>query len=99
MWLLKLPIKLIILPIILVLTILVGVLMIVLNIAAVLLNIVSVIFGLGGFAAIFMGQYVNAAVCLVIAFLISPAGLPAIAEWLIAQIDYINYSLKNFVLS
>lgn len=34
---------------------------------------------------------------LVIAFAVSPFGLPAVAEWLIDKLDSLNYSLKSFI--
>ncbi|MDD3230704.1 MAG: CD1845 family protein [Oscillospiraceae bacterium] len=34
---------------------------------------------------------------MVIAFCISPVGLPAVAEWLIVKLDDFNYSLKCFI--
>ena len=34
---------------------------------------------------------------LVIAFCVSPFGLPAVAEWLIVKLDGFNYSLKCFI--
>ena len=36
-------------------------------------------------------------VFLTLAFLISPAGLPLIAEWLISKIADLNEGLKNFI--
>lgn len=90
MWILKSPRKQIILPIIFVLTIFVDVLMIALNIAAGRLNFVSGIMGIVGVPLIFTGLYVGAGFYLVIAFLISSTGLPAIAERLISLLDYIN---------
>ncbi|MFQ7694775.1 MAG: CD1845 family protein [Christensenellales bacterium] len=34
---------------------------------------------------------------LMIAFVVSPFGLPAVAEWLIDKLDSLNYSLKSFI--
>ena len=34
---------------------------------------------------------------MIIAFCISPVGLPAVAEWLIVKLDDFNYSLKCFI--
>ena len=36
---------------------------------------------------------------LILSFLISPIGIPAIAEWLIEKLYYINYSLRDFITS
>ena len=34
---------------------------------------------------------------LVLAFLLSPFGLPTAAEWLVCKLDDLNYSLKSFI--
>ena len=34
---------------------------------------------------------------LVIAFCVSPFGLPALAEWLLDRLDDLNYSLRSFI--
>ena len=34
----------------------------------------------------------------IIAFVISPAGLPAVADWLIARLAGVNYSLRDFIM-
>jgi hypothetical protein len=36
---------------------------------------------------------------LALSFLISPLGIPAIAEWLIEKLYDINYSLRDFITS
>ena len=33
----------------------------------------------------------------VIAFLLSPFGLPAVADWLIEKLNKLNYSLRDFI--
>lgn len=38
-------------------------------------------------------------VFLVIAFLISPYGIPAVAEWLVDKLHDFNYSLRMFIMS
>lgn len=34
----------------------------------------------------------------IIAFVISPAGLPAVADWLIDRLAGVNYSLRDFIM-
>lgn len=34
---------------------------------------------------------------LIFGFCLSPVGLPAVAEWLIARMDDLNYSLRGFI--
>ena len=44
-------------------------------------------------------QPVGGVVFLVLAFLLSPYGLPAIAEFIISALDGLNYSLRRFITS
>lgn len=44
-------------------------------------------------------QPVGGVAFLVLAFLLSPYGLPAIAEFLIGLLDELNYSLRRFITS
>lgn len=67
--------------------------------AAAVLNIISGIGALLGAVALFSHQTVNGCIILFLAFLLSPLGLPAIAEWLIDKLDDLNYSLKDFITS
>lgn len=43
------------------------------------------------------GQTLGGAVFLVLAFLISPYGIPAIADWLVARLHSLNYTLRDFI--
>ena len=95
----RLILKLFALPIMLFLTVAVGVLMLLLNVAAWLLGLASGVMGIVGVALIFKGQLVGAVLYLVIAFLISPYGLPTAAAWLLARVQFVNYSLRSFLMS
>ena len=44
-------------------------------------------------------QPVGGVAFLVLAFLLSPYGLPAVAEFLIGLLDELNYSLRRFITS
>jgi len=61
--------------------------------------IISSILGIGGAILLFTGDISGGIGVLVIAFLISPFGLPAVAEWIANLLDSLNYSLKCFITS
>jgi len=65
--------------------------------AEVILNFLSGIAGLIAILMLVFGQTTGGIVFFVIAFLISPVGLPAIAKWLIDKIDDLNDILKDFI--
>lgn len=43
------------------------------------------------------GQTLGGVVFLVLAFLVSPYGIPAIADWLVARLHALNYTLRDFI--
>lgn len=99
MTLLKLPLKIIAVPFIITLTVLVAVMMFLFQLAEWLFILASSILGLGGVALLITGDIYGGIGILVMAFLISPYGLPAIAEWFTGLLDSLNSSLKCFVVS
>ena len=99
MTLIKLPLKIIAVPFVVVLTIGVAILQFLFCYAEALLNIVSGIFVLIGVVTLIMDSKFNGGMILFLAFLISPFGLPAVANWLIDVVDGINDSLRAFIMS
>ena len=99
MKLFRLPFKIIAAPIVLVLTPVIALLRFLFCYAELLLNIASVI--LVGLAIIsFFSSHtrsINGLFILILAFLISPFGLPRIADWLIEKLADLNDALKNFI--
>lgn len=96
----RLIFKIFALPFLLVLSLLAAVLMFLFDVAGWFLSLAS-----GILAVIAMGlfvlqhQPVGGVAFLVLAFLLSPYGLPAIAEFLIGLLDDLNYSLRRFITS
>ena len=43
------------------------------------------------------GQTLGGVVFLVLAFLVSPYGVPAIADWLVTRLHALNYTLRDFI--
>ena len=63
-------------------------------------KILSYVSGLAGLIAVLLfiiGQITGGVVFIIIAFLISPVGLPAIAKWLLDLLDDMNDALKDFI--
>lgn len=86
-------------PFVVVLTIMVAVLSFLFAYATLALKIVSVLFVVIGVTYLFTNTLANGCIMLFLAFLISPFGLPAIADWLLDKLDDLNYSLKCFITS
>lgn len=85
-------------PFVLLLTVLVMVLSFLSSVAAAVLNIVSTVFVVIALFSIFIEKDVGPGVtALVGAFLMSPYGLPALADWFIGKLDGLNESLKGFI--
>lgn len=95
----KLIFKIIAAPLVLALTIITPVFTFLFCYAAVVLQFVSGLGVLIAIALFVMGQYLGGGVFLGLAFLISPFGLPVIAEWLIGRAHSLNYSLRDFIMS
>ncbi|MDR1541130.1 MAG: CD1845 family protein [Clostridiales bacterium] len=89
--------KIIAAPFVVVLTILWAMLVFLFSVASGLLKIVC---GLGILCSpllLFGRQTTNGLIVMFLAFLISPAGLPLIAEWLIDRVADLNDALKGFI--
>ncbi|RFZ77596.1 hypothetical protein DS742_17425 [Lacrimispora amygdalina] len=97
--LLKILLKIIAIPFVLMLTILVAVMIFFFQLSDWISVLVSSILGLGGAALLFTGDTYCGIGVLVMAFLISPYGLPTIAEWIAELLCSLNASLKCFIVS
>lgn len=60
------------------------------ELGCVVLTILSLVLFLGG-------QTVGGIVFLVLAFLISPFGIPAVAEWLVDRLHSAKFALRDFI--
>ena len=93
----RILLKLIAAPFGLALTLMVAVLNFSISLASWMLGILSLIAAVCGVFDLFRGDTAQGLYCLVVAFVVSPFGLPAVAEWLIDRLDDLNYSLKSFI--
>jgi len=64
-----------------------------------ILNIASGVSGLFAIILFITGQTTSGIVFTVIAFLISPLGIPIFAKWLIDRLGDINSMMRNFITS
>ena len=93
----RLILKLIAAPLILFLTVLVAVLLF--SLSSFLLTATSVIMALLGVGLFFISYPMGGVIYLVIAFLLSPYGLQAVAGAVITGLDRLNLSLRQFITS
>ena len=86
-------------PIMLILTVVVAVFKALLHVGAWLLGIASGLIALLAAAMLFTGEYVGGGVYMALAFLVSPFGLATVGAWLLAHLQIVNYSLRDFIMS
>ena len=94
----RLTLKILALPIAGVLTLVVSIFSFMLVILGVFLNFVTVVVALIGLLNIFTYDRTAGAIWLIIAFLISPYGLPKVAEWLVMRLNDVCSAIKGFIL-
>ena len=99
MKIIKLPFKIIAAPLVLVLMIIAPLFSFLFCYAAAILGVISGIGVLVSIALFFAGTTQGCIVFLILSFLISPLGIPAIAEWLIDRLHGLKYSLQSFIMS
>ena len=91
----RIILKIIAAPAVLALTLIVAVLNFSVSLASWVFGILSLILAVCGLFIQSNPQWGSTG--LVLAFLLSPFGLPAAAEWLVCKLDDLNYSLKTFI--
>ena len=93
----RIILKILAAPFVVALTILWAVLVFVFCWAETILQFASGIAGLCAIVMLIAKQTTGGIAFAVIAFLISPVGIPAIAGWLINKLDDMNDALKDFI--
>ena len=88
-------IKIILFPIILLLSMLISFLKFIISVSGMILGILSFLVVLGSIAAFVQKDTTTFIQALIIAFLISPYGLPKIALWVTAYIEFAKDRLKE----
>ena len=89
--------KLLAAPVVLALTLFVWLCMGVLYLSSLVLGVISTIVGLLGLAVLVTYSVQNGIILLVIAFLVSPMGLPLAAAWLVGKVQNLRYAIQDAV--
>ncbi len=95
----RLILKILSLPIILITWVLYGLCRLLVLASGVILGILSVMALIAAAVLFFKAGAISGAALLIIAFLISPYGIPRLAAWLTGKLGGINYALREFVMS
>ena len=86
-------------PFVVALTLLVAIVSFLYCVASALCHIGCVVLTLLALVLFIGGQTLGGVVFLVLAFLVSPFGIPAIADWLMDRLYSLKYSLQDFITS
>ena len=87
--------KIILFPIILLLSILIAFLKFIIKVSGIILCIISFLVFIGAVACFIQNDMVTGMVALLLAFLISPYGLPKIALWITAYLEVGKDTLRE----
>lgn len=68
-----------------------------LNLSSVVFGIAGTVFGILGVIILFTDSVTNGIIVLVIAFLVSPFGLPMLAAWLLGCLQQFRYAIQDKV--
>lgn len=94
---LKLLLKILAAPVILALTLFVWLCSGVLYLSATILGLLSTVISLLGFIVLITDSLKNGIILLIIAFLVSPMGLPMAAAWLLGKVQSFKYFLQDHI--
>ena len=93
----KFLLKILFAPVIVILTLIIWTFALILRLSAWVFGIIGTIFGILGLAILLLDSVTNGIIVLVIAFLVSPVGLPMLAAWTIGQMQRFRYFLQDAV--
>lgn len=94
---LKLILKIVIAPVILLLTLAIRICVGLVYVSGLVLGFLSMVIALLGVAVLVTYSPQNGVILLVIAFLISPFGLPKLAFWLLGEVQGLKFAVKNVI--
>ena len=97
MTVLKLILKIVIAPVTLLLTLSIWICVGLVYISGLALGLISLVFALLGVAVLVTYSPQNGLILLVIAFLISPFGLPKLAFWLLGKVQDLKFAIRDLV--
>lgn len=93
----KFILKILFAPIVAILAIIAWVCGLTLSMSAWVFGIIGTILGILGLAVLLLDSVTNGIITLVIAYLVSPVGLPMLAAWMIGQLQKLRYFLQSAV--
>ena len=93
----KFILKILFAPVIAILAVIIWLSALMLKLFAWVFGIISTILGLLGLAVLLLDSTTNGIIILVIAFLVSPIGLPMVAAWTIGQLQRFRYFVQDAV--
>lgn len=93
----KFLLKILVAPVIVILTLTIWLFALILRLSAWVFGIIGTILGLLGLAILLLDSVTNGIIVLVIAFLVSPVGLPMLAAWTIGQMQRFRYFVQDAV--
>lgn len=93
----KFLLKILFAPVIVILTLIIWLFALTLRLSAWVFGIIGTILGLLGLAILLLDSVTNGIIVLVIAFLVSPIGLPMLAAWTIGQMQRFRYFVQDAV--
>lgn len=93
----KLLFKILAAPVVVVLTVFVWLSALMLHISAFIFGLAGTVVGLLGLAVLVTYSVKNGIILLVIAFLVSPLGLPMLAVRVLGLLQDANYALRDFI--
>lgn len=96
-FILKLLLKIVVAPVILVLTLFVWICVGIVYISGLVLGLISMAIALLGVAVLLTCSLQNGIILLVMAFLISPFGLPLAAIWLLGKVQDLKFLIQDLV--
>lgn len=95
--LLKLLLKIVAAPVVLLLTVAIWTCVGLVYVSGLVLGLLSTVIALLGVAVLVAYSPQNGLILLVIAFLISPFGLPKLAFWLLGQVQGLKYAIQDLI--
>lgn len=93
----KFMLKIVFAPVIAALALVIWIFALMLRLSAWFFGILGTVFGILGLAILLLDNVTNGIIVLVIAFLVSPMGLPMLAAWLIGQMQRFRYFMQDAI--
>ena len=95
--LVKLLLKIVVAPVVLLLTLAICICVGLVYVSGLVLGLLSMVIALLGVAVLVTYSPQNGLILLVIAFLISPFGLPKLAFWLLGKVQDLKFAIQDLV--